>query len=345
MRFLSTIVFTSLFLIVLGVYWYLESPKPVKQRKGMSAPVKAMDRIQPALEQTSMKLLPIDEEDNIAKVQIQNLHKNESFTFERVDQGWEITDPVQYAADKLIVEGLVTALTVSNKARRLVPEKDWAEYGLDKPSFKIGIETQKKQERFYLYLGDPTPVGDFIFAKWEDEKEYFLLNANFKKAFDKSLYALRLKSVFRISGQEVTKIHIRTTTGDYEITDYEGQWFWMEPIPILGEKIAEGHVMEILSRLHDLYIKDFLDEETRSKRELGISLLGASISLWIGEKKAVKLYLGSEVTTRDSYYGMLEDEDVFFLVARPNIRELFERMEVLANESGKRHFSSTSTGI
>ena len=48
----------------------------------------------------------------------------------------------------------------------------------------------------------------------------------------------------------------------------------------------------------------------------------------------------------DMYDSLKNDsENVFFLVARPNIREIFEMVKSWANEAGQHHFSSTSATV
>ncbi|MBN1688658.1 MAG: DUF4340 domain-containing protein [Candidatus Omnitrophica bacterium] len=326
-----TIVFTLLFFVVLGAYLYLGAPRPAKHAKEIT-PVSNIPE-EAIKKSSSMQLLPIAEDDEITAIQIQNLEKKENVTLKRENEGWKISYPVEYPADSLIVDGLIAALTISNKARRLVPEQDWEEYGLEKPELKIGIETKKLDKRLYLYLGDTTPVGDFVFARWEGENEYFLLSANFKKAFQKSIYSLRMKRVFRLPFAKMAKMHVRTTTGDFEIAHHDDKWFWMEPIPILGERVPKEKVDDLFARVQDLHIKDFLDQEPHSKHELGFSLLGTAITLWVDDQHSEMLYLGNEVPTRDSFYAMREGEDVYFLVARPNIRALFELIEALAQET------------
>ena len=139
MRFSVTITVTILFLTVAGVYFYL---------------IPSQDRPGPVSDEAiPMRLLPQSEEGPIVLIEIQNLRKRENVILKRETQGWALAYPVSYPADDLIVEGLVTALRLSNKTKRMKPEKNWEEYGLARPDLKVGVEIERGQERRTLHVG------------------------------------------------------------------------------------------------------------------------------------------------------------------------------------------------
>ncbi len=313
-----TVTFTFLFLAVAALYVRL-NPATMP---GISDP-----------SNVPLRVLPLLNDGGIQWMQIQNLDKKETVTLQKKDGKWRISFPISSPADPMMTEGLATALKLSSKARRLFPERDWDEYGLLKPSIKIGVEAEPGQRR-YLYLGDRSPVGKFVFARWEGEKEYFLVQADLKKAFERSLYSLRLKQIFQTPLNEINKIHIRTLNADYEIYKKGQNWFWMEPIPILGKSVPKKQSDEMLAAIADLYVKDFLDKEQASRQDLGFSIASPSVKLWGGSASAEVLKIGREDGTQDAYYGSKENGKTVFLVARGNIRALFQMMETLAQSAG-----------
>lgn len=279
--------------------------------------------------ETLLRILPLLNDGGVQWIQIQNTEKKETITLQRKSGVWRILFPVSYPADQLMIEGLATALKLSSKARRLLPERDWDEYGLLKPPLKIGVEAEPGRRR-YLYLGDRSPIGHFVYARWEGEKEYFLVQEDLRRAFERSVYSLRLKQVFRTPLQEVSKLHVRTTNADYEIFKKGEKWFWMEPIPILGQTVPKRQSDEILAAIADLYVKDFLDQEKGAPETLGVSAMSPSIKIWGKGKKPEVFKIGRELETQDAYYGLREDEKTFLLVARGNIRGLFQMVEAMA---------------
>ncbi len=310
-----TVTFSCLFLGVAVLYARLS---PVSMPGAGTNPAEAL-----------LRVLPLLRDGGVRWIEIQNTPKKETIALEKQEEGWQLLTPVNYPADPLMAEGLATALKLSSKARRLLPEKGWEEYGLLNPDLKIGVEAEPGKKR-YLYLGDPSPVGNFVYARWEDEKEYFLVQADLKRAFERSVYSLRLKQIFRTSMQDVSKIHVRTLSADYEILKKGGKWFWIEPIPILGRGVSKSQSDEILGAIADLYVKDFLDQEKGTPVSLGFMASSPSIQLWGKGKKPEVFRIGREAAAQDSYYGMRENEKTFLLAARGNIRGLFQMMETMA---------------
>jgi len=312
MKFSVTLVFTLLFAVVVMVYARLMPPQEPEM---------------PLEPPPVMKLLPLESGDEITGIEIRDFKENQTIAMARENEEWFLTYPVRYPAEQLLARGLVHALTLSSKARRLIPEKDWDEYGLENPAMKIGVRTRNYDEMKYLLFGDKSPVGNFIFARWEKENEYFLLNAQLKPAFERTVYSLREKRVFRIPESEVQKIRIKLGDRVYEMVKRANAWLWMEPIPLLGVEIDPNFVGELTEHLRELYIKDFLDTENKSSREMGFSLAGSLIRVTGISGESDELQLGSELPSRDAFYARRENENVYFLVARGNIRGLFEIVE------------------
>lgn len=283
-----------------------------------------------------MKVMPLDEKSPVRWLQVQNLIKNETVTLEKKDNDWVMIYPVKYPAETVAVQGLVTALKLSGRARRLIPEKDWEEYGLLKPNIKIGIQTEEGKARRYLYIGDESPVGPFAYARWEGEEEYFLIQRDLKRAFDRTVYSLRLKQVFRVPLKDVSKMRLRSMDQEYEVEKRaDGSWYWLEPIPLLGKPLAKRYVDQIVSQYGDLYVKEFLDNEKKSPEELGFGILSPWIKLWGSDKKkpAEQITIGQELAPRDSFVGRREGEKGYFLVARENVRKLFQIFETMSQEA------------
>lgn len=291
--------------------------------------------LQKAVPKKSMKILPPDEKTPIKTIQIQNLEKNETILLVKNGNLWEINYPIRYPAESMLAEGLVTALKLSSRARRLLPEKDWAEYGLLKPKIKVGIETEGNARRRYLYFGDSSAVGPYVFARWEEDPEYFLVSQDLKAAFTKSLYALRLKQVFRTQLQDIKKLRIRTPSQEYEVEKRGEEWFWLEPIPLLGQKFSKKRADELVAQFSGLFVKEFMDGEKKQEREMGFTLLTPWVKLWSGDskKESEEIRIGQELASRDSFVARRTGEQVYFLIARNNVRSLFQMFETFAEEA------------
>lgn len=307
-----TVTFTLLFLAVAGIFFYMN---PFSQK------------VEKTPEAGLLRLLPFDEEASIQWIQIQQPEKRETITLERKDGKWMMKFPLEYPADPLLTEGLLTALKISKKARRLAREKSWEEYGLLLPAVKVGVEAEGGKKRQYLLLGDKSPVSEHIFARWESEPEYFLLDAQFKSAFDRSVYSLREKRIFRDAMNEAVKIRGRSFGGaEFEITQHDDHWFWTEPVGLLGKAIPDPQALEILLKLRDLYIKEFLDKGKQSFENYRISRTGPSLKIWFKDKPQI-FWIGSQSGEKDLYYGALEGEKTVLEISKDNIDTFFRLIE------------------
>lgn len=313
------IIFSLLFLIVLAAYLKLnQSPQKI---------LKKAPEIQGSLS-------PILDEDKITQMRIENPKKELHITLSNANGAWYIEQPVYSKADDRLVEGLVTAVRIASKANKIPKEKNksWSEYGLDKPNLKVGIETNRDTRKRALFFGDKSPVANSLFARWDREEEYFLVNEALRKAFDLSIYSLRHKLLMQTPPQHISKMHIRTAKGDYELSVHDGRWFWMEPISILGEQATDAQVVGVLKGLSELYIKEFLDDEKKTDRTIGISMLGHSIQIWGKGQDTEIVRIGDSEPTRDGVYAKRDGEETLLLVSQSHMKNFFETIEQSVSE-------------
>ncbi|MBI3306888.1 MAG: DUF4340 domain-containing protein [Candidatus Omnitrophica bacterium] len=324
MKFSTTVVFTALFVVVGGSYFYLKPELgPQLQNKTEALP--------PA----SLRLLPAEKNEDITWLQIQNFKRNEVMTLVRDGEEWKLKFPLQAPADPLIAKGLISALRLSPKSRVLVPEKGWEEYGLLQPQIKVGVETSPAPgRRRYLAFGNISPVGGKVFARWEDEKGYFLLSQDLVSAFDRTVYSLRWKQIFRTAPEKISKIFVKTKQIEYEMVRRSGAWFWLQPVEKAGDKVSKKMITEIILQLGQLYMKDFLDDEKGPAAKLGI-LQGSSAVKVSGDGKEYEvLEIGREVPAKDSFYARREGSKEYFYIARNNIQDFFTKIEEASSVAG-----------
>ena len=320
MRPSVTLTFTALFIGV-GIFYLHYYGMPAVKREA------------PAADSGPAKLLDL-EADAITFIQLQKPDDKETMTLERSGKEWVLKYPVTYQADKTMVDGLMTALRISQKARRLTREKGWEEYGLLQPGLKIGIEAKGLPKRKYLLLGDLSPVAAMVFARWEDEADYFLLDARFKQAFDRSVYALREKRLVRLPLNSLEKIHVQTFSNNFELSQRNSQWFWTEPIARLGKPAPREQMYEILMALRELYVKEFWDGQPVQETERGFSVSGPAIQVWDKNGKTSAVRFGNAVTEHDAYTALIDSEQVVLEVARGNIENFFKIFDTSEEKGG-----------
>ena len=327
-----TVVFTLLFFLVLGVYLYLENRTEENQ-------IQESEFIQ-----EEMKLLALPEGDFITRIKIQRIPEKETIILSREEEGlsWMIDYPIHYPADPMMANGLQTALTLSYKVRKLKPQRGWEEYGLKDPVFKIGIQTRKSAKEKTLCFGDRASVGNFVFARWSGENEYFLLPAELKSAFLQSLYALRQKNVFALNAKTLSKIHLKTDDEEYELAKNKDKWFWMEPIPILGELIPNENMGLVLRALQNLSVKEFLDKPFLDATKLGLDASAKSVVVFQGDAQQV-LTIGNEEAAQEAFYAKREKQESPYSISSTHLNQFFQTIHDAAEKvMPKKNLSSDS---
>jgi hypothetical protein len=138
---------------------------------------------------------------NIKAIALQG--KTGVIRLERFGDDWRITQPLDTAADRDAVEGLLTTLESGHIDRRLGEVKDRKTYGLDPPASSLTIETISGPSQS-VALGDQAPIGGAWFALL-GAKEVAVVSAPLGEAASKDLLSLRDKTLlafdpFKVKG-------------------------------------------------------------------------------------------------------------------------------------------------
>ncbi len=319
MKLIRTIVFILLFAIVMAIYLF-----------------------QVRLNKQVLKILPdevnrtvlISEVALVVRVELRDNIQKTKIVLRKKNGIWSLAEPVRYPAESQIVEGFLTAARMASQQSRLRAEKEWGEYGLAKPEFEILFDMPGKKTAI-LRIGAQAPVGKAVFARWSDERGFFLLPPEMKAMFRQSVYSLRQKRLFRTSTEDIRKIYVEMGKYSCQWKREGDQWYWLEPVEKLGQKVSAGSMELVLGGLQSLHAREFLDHNKKSKSELGFFMIHDFIRLELEGGKKETFYFGNEVPEQNAYYGFLEGEDVVFLVDRLNVVEFFDFMRKIQAEAPK----------
>lgn len=309
-----TLFFCILFLGVVYLYFYLtpERTQPVQ------APVEIV------------KLLPLEDDDEIIGMKIDQKKEGTSIYLQKHQDGWYIEAPIEDVADPLVVHGMAAALKLSAKARRLNPEKDWGEYGLENPELQIGIRTAKNDDLRILYLGDESPIGKFVYARWKDDQEYFLLDLNLRKIFERPLLSYRVKKVFLTDVTHADKVRVETRRLNYEMSALRGEWLWSEPIAVLGEVVTLDEAGTVISAIAGFYIKEFISGDVP---EEVFEYPFAVIRIFEKDEEQEAVEVGQLTSDFNSYIARRRGDHQFFLLDAEKLNQFLKQLARFAGQS------------
>ncbi len=335
MKLVRTIVFVLLFAAVVAIYLF-------QVRLGKQALTIIPDEVN--------RTVAISKNDPIDRVELRDNVQKTQITLRRERNGtWALERPVHYPAEDGIAEGFVIAARMASQQPRLRAEKEWGEYGLAKPEFEILFGLPEKKVATLL-IGSQVPIGNAVFARWAEERGFFLLPAEMKAMFRQSVYGLRQKQLFRAPADKVRKIYVEMGEHSYQWKKDGDQWYWLEPVERFGQKVPPERMSAVLKGLQSLNAREFQDNNKKSKAELGFFMIHDCI--WVeseggppaiqGEahpslqgSKRETFYFGNEVPEKNAYYGFLEGEDVVFLVDRANVVGFLDLMQKVQAEEPK----------
>lgn len=328
MNLSRTIVFAILFLIVMAVYIY-------EQRLARQFSERVPDEIQRTIFLTT--------QDQFCRIEICDHSKASRIELFSTDKKWNLTLPVQAPADVLVVNGLVSTAKWISQQPRLRAEKEWEEYGLARPPFEVNFElcgpevapsqSLMASPKMTLQFGVKAPVGNAVYARWSSERGYFLLPAETKSVFEQSVYGMREKRLFWLSPGSYRKIFVEMGNQAYEWKKDAGEWFWLEPVSRLGQKASPELIQSVLNALQGLYIKEFLDENQKSKAELGFFMIHDRILVESDEGEKIAFHFGNEVPVQNAYYGFREGEKNIFLIDRGKVIQFWDLLRTATQEA------------
>jgi len=147
--------------------------------------------------------------------------------------------------------------------------EDLAPFGLQEPGLKIEVLlSEGEQAPPALLVGAKSPVGQNAYARREGEDKVLLLSTVLDNQFDKSLYDLREKKLFRFKQDEVEGIRLlQDGKLRVELAREEGQWKIVHP---KKARASKTEVNKIVSKLTGLRAESFARGETGDLSPFGL---------------------------------------------------------------------------
>ena len=177
MRFKSTIVWT-LVLVTLAAFVYIYEIKGGAKREETAEMAKSV--------------FLFDKED-VRRLVLKR--PQEIIMFQRINEGWQIVQPVRAQADESAIGGIIDNLEGA-QIERMVAEtaENLADFGLQSPQVTVELEYANGL-RDSLRLGDRNPTRSFVYSQKGAEERIFLTQVALLTQVQKDLFDLRDKRV------------------------------------------------------------------------------------------------------------------------------------------------------
>jgi len=235
------------------------------------------------LDQREGKVLTRFVREKVSRVEIQR--KGKRVVLERTPESeggfgaWRMLEPWQVEADEGEIDGVLGELEWLAARRTLsdLSDKDRAQFGLDKPRYRVTFRAGDATQRLSLGLGDVH--GEGVYAAVDDDATGYVIPKTLLEALDHDPGHYRSKEFL---GEMVTawarKLSIETPEGRVELEKKDGRFWVMGAL----STYADGKAIDVLLRgLNDLKATRFLQEQEAERALLDLQKAKRKIELRI----------------------------------------------------------------
>lgn len=183
------------------------------------------------------------------------------------NQEWDLQQPLASRADQTVVDQMVSTLAGLKKERDLGTAGDPKAFGLKQPSLVVSFTAKGRAHK--LTFGNRAPGDRTYYALKDQGPEIILISAGSKDALDKTLTALRDKTLLSFVAQEVKSIKIRKDQTEVQLVKTGPQnWRW-EGRPQF--RVRGDRVEKLLRDLNAARIKEFPAAPPKGLRAAGLA--------------------------------------------------------------------------
>jgi hypothetical protein len=268
--------------------------------------------------------------DDIEEVEIA-LRSADRTTVRKTDGRWQITAPVQTAADDGELSSITGSLATLDVQQEVEPNAtDMARYGLEPPQLEVTFRTKGQKEPRRIHFGDKAPATGELYARLPGSNRVFLVQSFLESTFRKDTFALRDKTVLAF---EREKIDTLTLTGGGTAMQFAKQgdnWSIVKPF---AARADFGAVEGAIERLSSGRMQGLVDANASDLRKYGLDRPTHTMTVSGGGTQASLMLGGTEnavLFARDASRPMVFTvaptlrDDVFKEVADYRRKDLFD---------------------
>ncbi len=212
-------------------------------------------------------------------------------TLKKIDDRWQIVDPVQAEADNSEINNMASSLA-SLDVQRVVDETpaDLAQFGLSAPHLEVAFRLKGQTAFQRLQIGEKTPTGGDVYVKRPDEKRVFLVSSYVDDTFKRTTFDLRDKTLLRFDRDKLTGLELTNASGAMQFERKGANWMFVKPRAMRADFAAlEGAITSLSATLMQKYVAD--SATPAELAQYGLSRPSATASIVMGDSR-VTLALG-----------------------------------------------------
>jgi hypothetical protein len=224
--------------------------------------------------------------DDIEEVQIKSAD-GETSRAQKTDGAWQLTEPVQAAADENELTSITSSLA-SLEMQRVVDENppDLKQYGLEPARVEVSFRTKGDKEPKRILFGERTPTGGDLYARFPDQRRVFLVSSFLDSTFDKGTFALREKNVIKVDREKVDRVEVVAGNRTVTLSKSGTEWRIVAPSTLRADF---GAVEGALERFSSAQMQAIVAPEGGDLRKYKLDPPIASFAAVSGSSRATLL--------------------------------------------------------
>jgi hypothetical protein len=243
------------------------------------------------------------DQDAVTGLEIDNVKG--SFVFQKKNDHWEITSPVNTLADNATVVEVLGQIGYAQPQRTIAldgsdaaNEKNLKEWGLDPAAERAVVHL--KDRSLELLIGRKVAINDSVYARSSGRHNapVHVIPDTVKIALEKGLSDFRSRNVFDFPNDRVTRIATRmantatTPAQECEADLKDGQWGLQKP---LVARASGDDVQTLLTKILALRVSDFVTDDPGNLAKYGLTSPAATLSVTVGTDDEGVLQIGAPV--------------------------------------------------
>jgi len=307
MKSRTTIILVMLALVLGGyVYWDIKKGTTTEEA-----------------ERKANKLLDIKTAD-VTRLEL--ISSNQTIVAERVQEKWEIKQPLAVRADDNAVNSILDQLEFAQRERTFT-EKELdgpalSDFGLTSPRLRLVFRDKKGEQA--IIFGSETVTKDAVYVQIHGQQTACLVG---KHVFDRAnvtLDSLRNRTVMDFASAAATRIEIKVADRLLELgksparTNAEPRWVIVKPVQARADQQRVG---DLLHEIAGLRVRDFISENAKELRAYHLDDPRSELTVWMGDKGQTLLIGDSPTNDASRVYVKLKSADSVVTVPADSVRK------------------------
>ncbi len=244
------------------------------------------------------------------------------------DDEWELTSPIEEAADAATVSSITSEVSTL-EIRRVVQEGpvDLEPFGLSSPVVEVSFTIADDETDHRLLIGETSPTGTDRYAKVADEDRVILVAASTESALNKSTFDLRDKTILDVETAGVDRLEIDQAGSVLQFSKSDNEWRLVQPWNVRADfSTVEGLVGRIASgRMQSVVTEDINAEEEIAATEddnRAYGLTAAALTATLGAGSAAATLVVGSQSPRGEHYAQDTSRSIVFTIDRSLVTDL-----------------------